>query len=104
VAGGCGILCNEEPHNSYNAPSIIKAIKSRMRWAGNVERMVQMHKNSVRKLERKRPLGRPGLTWEHNIRIDVMEIGWEFVDWIHLDQDRDQWWGFVVTVMNLRIP
>jgi hypothetical protein len=28
--------------------------------------------------------------WEDNIRMDVREIGWEGVDWIHLAQDRDQ--------------
>jgi hypothetical protein len=24
------------------------------------------------------------------------------VDWIHLAKDRDQWWAFANTVMNLR--
>lgn len=26
---------------------------------------------------------------EYNIRMDLQEIGWEGVDWIHLAQDRD---------------
>jgi hypothetical protein len=26
------------------------------------------------------------------------------VDWIHLDQDRDQWWALVYAVMNLSVP
>jgi hypothetical protein len=30
---------------------------------------------------------------EDNIRSDLKEIGLEDVDWIHLAQDRDQWWG-----------
>jgi hypothetical protein len=38
-----------------------------------------------------------------NIRIVVMELRWEYVDWIHLVQDRDQWWTLVNTVMNLRV-
>jgi len=32
--------------------------------------------------------GRVILEW---IRIDLREIWWEGVDWIHLAQDRDQW-------------
>ena len=26
------------------------------------------------------------------------------VDWIHLAQDRKEWWAFANTVMNLRVP
>jgi hypothetical protein len=32
--------------------------------------------------------------------MDLRERGWEYVDWIHLAQDRDQWWAFLNTVMN----
>jgi hypothetical protein len=32
-----------------------------------------------------------------NIRMDLREVGWEIVDWIHLSQDRDQWWTLVNT-------
>jgi len=56
----------------------------------------------VGKRERKRPLGRPGHRLEDNIRMNLREIGWEGVDWIHLAQDRDKWWALVNTVMNLR--
>jgi hypothetical protein len=41
--------------------------------------------------------------WEDNIRMDVREIGWVCVDWMHLAQDRDQWMAVVNTVMNLRV-
>jgi hypothetical protein len=39
--------------------------------------------------------------WEDNIKIDVREIGWSGMNWIHLAQDRDQWRALVNTVMNL---
>jgi hypothetical protein len=26
--------------------------------------------------------------WEDNIRMDLREVGWEVVDWIHLAQDK----------------
>jgi hypothetical protein len=34
--------------------------------------------------------GRPGRTWKDNIRMNLREVVWEGVDWIHLAQDRDQ--------------
>jgi hypothetical protein len=34
--------------------------------------------------------GRPRRRCVDNIRMDLREIGWEDVDWIHLAQDRDQ--------------
>jgi hypothetical protein len=52
----------------------------------------------------KRPLGRLRRRWEENIRMDLRETGWEFVDWIQLAQDSDQWRALVVTVMNLPFP
>lgn len=36
-----------------------------------------------------------------NIREDLMEIAWEFVDWIQLFQNRDRWRAVVITVMNI---
>jgi hypothetical protein len=35
-------------------------------------------------LEYKRPLGKPRHRWKDNIKINLMAIGWEDVDWIHL--------------------
>jgi hypothetical protein len=31
-------------------------------------------------------------------------LGWEGVDWIHVVQDRGQWWSVVNIVMNLQVP
>jgi hypothetical protein len=62
------------------------------------------HSILVGKSEGKIPLGRTRRRWEDNIRMNLMEIGWRNVDWIHLAQDRDQWWAVVNTVMKLRVP
>jgi hypothetical protein len=54
--------------------------------------------------EGKKPVGRPTRRLKDNIRMDVTEVGWEDVDWIHLALHRDQWRVLVNTVMNLRVP
>jgi hypothetical protein len=54
--------------------------------------------------EGRRPLGRPRRRWENNIKMDLREMGFGDVDWIHWAQDRDSWWALVNTVMNLRFP
>jgi hypothetical protein len=54
--------------------------------------------------ESKRSLGRPRLRWEDNIKMDLREIGIDGKNWIQLARNRVQWWAFVNTVMNLRVP
>jgi hypothetical protein len=58
----------------------------------------------VEKPERKRPLGRPRLRWIDNIKMDLLEIGLDVVDWIGLAQDRYSWRALVNSVMNFRVP
>jgi len=41
--------------------------------------------------------------YEDNIKMDLREIVWERADWIHLAQDRDEWWVLVDTVRKLRV-
>ena len=38
----------------------------------------------VRKPEGKRPMGKPRLRWEYNIKIDLQEMGCGSTDWIEL--------------------
>jgi hypothetical protein len=45
----------------------------------------------VGKPEEKRPLGRQRRRWMDSIRMDLREIGWDGMDWIHLAQDNDRW-------------
>jgi hypothetical protein len=67
-----------------------------------VEKMRNAYRILIGKPEGKRPLGRPSRRWE-DIRMDLREIGWEGVDWIHLAEDRGQWRDLVNTEMNLRV-
>jgi hypothetical protein len=39
-----------------------------------------------------------------NIKMDLLEIGLNVVDWIGLAQDRNRWRALVNSVLNLRIP
>ena len=78
-----------------------------MRWAGHVARMGEtrgLHRVLVGKPEGKRPLERPRLRWEDNIKMDLDEVGCGGMDWIELAQDRDRWRAIVNAVMNLWVP
>jgi hypothetical protein len=108
VTGEWRKLHNEELHDLYSSPCIIRIIKKRrMRWAGYVALMGEKrnaYRLLVGKLEGKRPLGRPRLRWADNITMDLGEVGWGDVDWMGLAKDRNRWRALVNSVMNLRVP
>jgi hypothetical protein len=108
VAGDWRKLHNEELHNLYPSPIVIRITKTRrMRWAGHVVRMGETrnaYKILVGKHERKSPIGRPRLRSEDNVEIGLREIGLEGEHWINLAHDRDWWRALVITVMNLSVP
>jgi hypothetical protein len=58
----------------------------------------------VEKPEGKRPLRRPRRRWVDNIRMDLGEVGWDYVDWIGLAQERNRRRALVNSVLNLRVP
>jgi hypothetical protein len=70
---------NEELHDLYSSPSIIRIMKSRrMRWMGHVARMggkTNAYRLLVGKAEGKKPLGRPRRRWVDNIKMNLLEIG-----------------------------
>jgi hypothetical protein len=47
---------------------------------------------------------RHGRSWEYNIKMDLKQIGCEYVDWIYLARDRCKRWAVVNADMNLRVP
>jgi hypothetical protein len=73
VRGGWRKLHNEEFHNLYSSPSIIRMAKSRiMRWARHVARMGvtgNTYMILVGKPEGRRPLGRPRRSCVDNIKL-----------------------------------
>jgi hypothetical protein len=78
------ILHNEELHNLYFSPSIMRMIKSRrMRWAGHIARVGEK-RNAYRILqEQKRQLGRQRCRWVDNIKMDLREL-WTGSIWLRI--------------------
>jgi hypothetical protein len=75
ITGGWREIRNKELHNLYSPRNRTGLMKSRrMRWVMHVANMGvtrNAYKILVVKSEGRRPLGRPRLKWEDNIKLDL---------------------------------
>jgi hypothetical protein len=92
IVGGWRKLYDKGLYNLCPSPNVIRETKPRMmRWEEHAVRMKKRnaYRILVGKPEGKIPLGRHKCRWGDNIKMELREIGWGDVDWIHVDQDRD---------------
>jgi hypothetical protein len=82
IIGSWGKFHDEELHNLYSSPNIIRMIESMMMiWAGHLARMGEKRNSCgvlVREPIGKRPLARPRHRWEDNIKMYLREIEWRY--------------------------
>ena len=79
VTGEWRKLHNEELHDLYPSPSILLVIKTRMRWAGHVERKGERRGVYIVVVGNPRErdhLEDPGVRWENHTKMDYQEVGW----------------------------
>jgi len=108
VAGSWKRLHNEELHNFYASPCIVRVVKSRrLRFAGHVACMKRwkMHmKFWSENLKGRDHLEDLGIGERIILEWILKHMEWKGVDWMELSQDKVQWRALVNAVMKLRVP
>jgi hypothetical protein len=107
VAGDWRRLRNEKLYDVCSSTSIIRVMKSRMRWVGHVARMGNRrisYRVWRRKPEEKRPLESLRRKWKDNIIMDLQEVGLECKDSISVAPDKDRWRTLGNSLMNRQVP
>jgi hypothetical protein len=77
-------LHDKELHNLYSSVNNVMIKSKPIRCAGHATREGEMkteHRNEIETPERKKPLGRPRLTWKDNIKMVLTQRGCEAVAW-----------------------
>ena len=92
----------------YFPPNRVKVIKStRLKQTAHVTRM-EVDRSALKVLSGNptgnRPIERPRLGWEDNIRMDLKEIVINKRNWVDSAQDRDYWRVLVNAALNLWVP
>jgi hypothetical protein len=83
VTGEWRKLHNEELNDLYPSPTIVRVLKSRMRWARHVAQIGErrgVYRVLMGRSEGKRPLGKLRHRWEDNIKMDLQEVGCRYMD------------------------
>jgi hypothetical protein len=57
----------------------------------------------VVKTKGKRPLGKPVLGLEGNMKTDLKEIRWEDMDWIYLAENVEKWQALIKVTVALLV-
>lgn len=97
---------NKKLQNLYTAVySIIIFIQSRMiRGAAHAGLIQwQLHIKFLFENHNRRQLERLGYRWEDSIKMDLKIIRREGVDYIHLSQQRGQWWPCVQAIITIHV-